>query len=291
MVCKVGVAVLSDLHLEFDREILRRGKKKKKGQLRKALEAEGHPAIGPNLATLKGACDVVVVAGDVDLGAHAIEYASAIADWLRVPVILVAGNHEFYHGEYQETLVALRRAAEQLSRVYFLENDRLDLTIGGRVVRFLGCTLWTDFALFGPDQRNRAIASAARRMTDFDGTIMNAGDQVFSPVDALKVHEFSRAWLEKELSTTCNAPTVVVTHHAPSFQSVPSQYRKDLVSAAYASALDGLLESCGAALWIHGHIHTSAEYDRAGTGVICNPRGYRPSELNKRFNPGFVTVV
>jgi hypothetical protein len=62
---------------------------------RLGLEADGHPTIGPNLSTLQGAYDVDVLAGDVDLGTAAIAYASAVRGWLAVPVVLVAGNHEF----------------------------------------------------------------------------------------------------------------------------------------------------------------------------------------------------
>jgi len=51
----VSVATLSDLHLEFDRDIVARGRGRKRGPSRKSLEAEGHPAIGPNLSALRGA--------------------------------------------------------------------------------------------------------------------------------------------------------------------------------------------------------------------------------------------
>lgn len=287
----IRIAVLSDLHLEFDRAIVARGGGRKPSRARKALEAEGHPVIGPSLAALQNACDIVVFAGDVDLGVAAIAYASAVQGWLGVPVVLIAGNHEFYHGAHQPTRDALRHGACAAPGVHFLDNDRLDLTVGSRAVRILGCTLWTDFALFGVDSQDRAMAWAGHAMTDFRGTVTIQGGWRFEPADALALHRQSRAWLEAELAAGFEGATVVVSHHAPSHRSVPGQYQRDLLSAAYASNLDTLLKSGGASLWVHGHMHASRDYMAGHTRVICNPRGYWPFELNKGFDAGLVVTT
>jgi predicted phosphodiesterase len=288
---ELRIVVFSDLHLEFDRAIAARGGGRKASRSRKALQAEGHPAIGPNLAALPGACDVVVLAGDVDLGVAAIDYAAALAGWLAVPVVLIAGNHEFYHGTHRPTLDALRDRACAATGVHFLENDRLDLAVGSRAVRFLGCTLWTDFALFGAESQEKAKEWAAHAMTDFRGTITIEGGWRFEPDDALALHQRSRAWLEAEFAADFNGVTVVVSHHAPSHRSVSEQYRRDLLSAAYASNLDALLKSGRAALWVHGHTHTSMDYNFGRTRVIFNPRGYRLFELNKGFDSSLIVTL
>ena len=44
-----------------------------------------------------------------------------------------------------------------------------------------------------------------------------------------------------------------MTHHSPSFRSVPARFTRDLLSAAYSSHLDDLVERSGAAIWVHGH--------------------------------------
>ncbi len=72
---------------------------------------------------------------------------------------------------------------------------------------------------------------------------------------------------------------------------MPDRFKNDLISAAYASHLDALVEQSGAALWIHGHTHDSFDYFIGGTRVICNPRGYFGYELNPDFNPGLVIDV
>lgn len=48
----------------------------------------------------------------------------------------------------------------------------------------------------------------------------------------------------------------------------------DELSAAYASALDGVVASSGAAYWIHGHTHYNVRYRHGETCVLSNQRGY-----------------
>ena len=42
-----------------------------------------------------------------------------------------------------------------------------------------------------------------------------------------------------------------------------------------------------AAVWIHGHTHTSFDYRIQGTRVVCNPRGYPLRRQGGFENPGF----
>src|SRR3546814_5543765 len=59
-----------------------------------------------------------------------LQWAAATFDWL--PVVYVAGNHEFYRHEHRELLGRLRRAAAGTDNTYFLELDELELTLKGR---------------------------------------------------------------------------------------------------------------------------------------------------------------
>ena len=67
-------------------------------------------------------------------------------------------------------------------------------------------------------------------------------------------------------------------------KSVPARFKEDLVSAAYASPLDELVESSRARFWLHGHNHQSVNYKIGGTQILCNPRGY-PDEKDTGFDP------
>ena len=45
------------------------------------------------------------------------------------------------------------------------------------------------------------------------------------------------------------------------------------------------------ALWVHGHMHESYDYEAYGTRVVCNPRGYAPDALNPDFRPDLVVDI
>jgi Icc-related predicted phosphoesterase len=112
------------------------------------------------------------------------------------------------------------------------------------------------------------------------------------PEATVKRHLASVEWLEKELKACSFHKTVVVTHHAPHPQSIPSHQQNNALAPAYASNLDDLMGQC--TLWIHGHIHHSAEYKVRGTRVIANPRGYANVQgegCNPGFDPFFMVEV
>ncbi|MBN3765209.1 metallophosphoesterase [Burkholderia sp. Ac-20365] len=215
--------------------------------------------------------DVLVLAGDVAKGADAIEQ---FAHW-PVPVIYVHGNHEAYGTEYDALAERIRTRAAGTA-VRYLERDAL--VMGD--VRFLGCCLWTDYALNGT--RDRSMAQAGRMLHDHRVIRFNAGGR-FRPEHALAEHERALRWLREQLAMRFDGRTVVVTHHGVAPLSVHPRFADDPVSAAFVSDLRPLLES--ADMWIHGHVHDSFDYRVGRTRVIANPRGYAKNRLMAR-NPG-----
>ncbi|WP_175899366.1 metallophosphoesterase [Burkholderia vietnamiensis] len=236
--------------------------------------------------------DVVVLAGDTHTKDRSVAWAKTFSGDLNKPVIMVAGNHEFYGGHFTSTLEKLRREAEG-SNVHFLENE--SLVIGG--VRFLGCTLWTDFHLDVSDiSAVLSMRRAQESMNDFRKIRATPTYRKLYPADTVRRHEQSRAWLRNQLQTPFDGKTVVVTHHAPSRRSIEEQYQGDELTPAYASDLESLMGPT-VSLWLHGHVHTNFDYvvspapDAPGTRVICNPRGYAPRYLNPTFNPALIVEV
>jgi predicted phosphodiesterase len=228
--------------------------------------------------------DLLVLAGDIHGGTRGIE---AFADW-PVPVVYVPGNHEFYNQHHNRVLVELpKAAAERGGRITVLDMD--EVRFPG--VRILGCTLWTDFELF----RGRRIAAqmaSSQRIADF-GCIRTDNGRL-TPVMTVNFFRVARAWLTARLAEPFDGKTVVVTHHAPSLKSIAPKYAKDVLSPAFASRLDDLVDQ--ADLWIHGHVHHSCDYRVSRGRVICNPRGYPASQfgagdLNPEWNPQLVLEV
>jgi predicted phosphodiesterase len=223
--------------------------------------------------------DMVILAGDIHSHTHAIPWA---ARTFSKPVIYVPGNHEFYGAHYQGLWAELRRCAAGHGHVHLLDNEAVE--IDG--VRVYGAVLWTDFMLHGSDTGTigRCMSEAKRGMPDFS-CIRFSGGSSLSPADTARLHRESTRFLAEALDTPFNGPTIVVTHHLPSAYSVADRFKQDLMSAAFASHLDRVVAR--AELWVHGHTHDSFDYEIGKCRVVCNPRGYPNSRMNRYENPAF----
>lgn len=233
--------------------------------------------------------DVVVLAGDIDVGTAAVAWADEVFRGL--PVLYVSGNHEGYGENLDDVQKKLESTCAATGHVHYL-NQREVLIEG---VRFLGATLWTDLMLYGRELYPAVISDVSTKMNDYRRIrLASQGYRKLRPSDTQRWHFIERTWLEARLAEPFEGPTVVITHMAPSVRSISNEYRGDILSAAFASNLDHLVEL--ASLWIHGHVHASMDY-RIGNGrVICNPLGYPrrrgegPPE-NLAFDPNLVVEV
>jgi len=220
--------------------------------------------------------DVVVLAGDIHVGVQGLTWARE--RFPRTPVIYVPGNHEFYGARLPDVLQALRTEARSLG-IHLLDGD--EVVLGS--TRFLGATLWTDFALYGaePAQLERAMVNARCGMYDFR-VIRYTHDEPFRPEHAREIHSAQVAWLRQKLQEPFTGTTVVVTHHLPHRRSIHPRWDGDPLNPGFVSDLAHLVRE-PVALWIHGHTHESCDYVEHGTRVVCNPRGYLPHEPNPMF--------
>jgi predicted phosphodiesterase len=241
-------------------------------------------------AARRGDYDAVVLAGDIGQATLALQWARRT--FPDVPIVQVAGNHEFFDAVREEALEAMRTAARRLG-IHLLEED--SVVVDG--VEFVGCTVWTDYRLHERPGRPvtmraaDAMAGARRAMLDYRCIAVRdasapGGSRGFTPEDSVVLHERSRDWLAARLARPAAGPRVVVTHHLPSWHSVSPAFVAAPSNPAFASDLDALLT--GADLWIHGHTHSSHDYLAAGCRVVCNPRGYPMRSggfENPRFDP------
>jgi predicted phosphodiesterase len=227
--------------------------------------------------------DVTILAGDVHTRDRGLPFARALS--LQRPVVYVAGNHEFYGTAIPKLYEKLRSEAEA-SAVHFLQNDVFILDNA----RFIGATLWTDYGLLGTDARELGMVVGKSTMTDFKKIRTSPDYRKLTPTYLYSSFRQTITYLETILATSHTGPTIVVTHHAPSMQSIEPQYRNDSISASYASNLEDLILSHEIDLWIHGHTHNCVDYTVGRTRVVSNQRGY-PGECPKRFNPGLVVTV
>jgi len=229
--------------------------------------------------------DVVIAAGDTSQGA--VQACAILRDIVpsRVPVVMVLGNHEYYHSDLADELVDARRRAPDFN-VHLLEDDAA--IIYG--VRFLGATFWTDYCCFGAERQAEAMVACGNALNDHRLIgLRKTSSRRFTPTHALELHRHSRSFLAAAMAERFDGPTVVVTHHGPHWNSVAPRYRRDLVTTGFISDCEDLILATSPTVWVHGHTHNSADYLVGATRVIANPRGY--GNENKEFNPALVVEV
>jgi predicted phosphodiesterase len=229
------------------------------------------------------AVDAIVLAGDIWRGTRGIDWAREWADGR--PVLYIAGNHEFY-GYALPGLVDDLRAAAEGSSIHVLEND--ELLVDG--VRFLGCTLWSDFDYDGRERRAESMRLCERLVNDYEHITFGPGDRTLAARDTRMRHLSSRAWLAERLDEAHDGPTVVVTHHAPLIRTRPPTPELRALAGAFASDVTELMGSDRVDLWIYGHTHQAADLELDGTRVLSNPRGY-PHQPVAGFDPGCVVEL
>lgn len=227
--------------------------------------------------------DVIVLAGDIAPGTRGIDWVRERGDGR--PVLYVAGNHEFY-GHALPSLIDKLRGAADGSHVRVLEND--EALVDG--VRFLGCTLWSDFDFDGPERREESMRLCEKLVNDYEQITFGPGGRALAARDTRMLHISSREWLGTRLEQPFDGPTVVVTHHAPLIRTRPPLPELRSLAGAFASDVTELMGGDRVALWIFGHTHRTADLELRGTRVVSNPRGYA-HQLVAGFDPACVVGV
>ena len=222
------------------------------------------------------------------------------ADW-PTPVIFVPGNHEYDGLEFDEATQRLRQACERWGLIWL---DQQSVVLQG--VRFVGCTLWTDFDALS-DGASPDAASAADQPGAL-AALLKARDKAFRaanfylrknhslqdgvPMLADQVRALglqNQHWLRQALNTPFAGPTVAVTHFAPSLLSADPRYGLTPGTAGFCNALDDLLPA--ARLWLHGHLHCPQDYVSQGCRVVANPLGYARKGEQKSFKPELLITL
>lgn len=231
--------------------------------------------------------DMVLVAGDTCEGlVKAVEHLRH-AYPAPTEVIMVAGNHELWSKnlDFEEHWDMGQLAAARHS-VHLLENSVETV----RGVRLLGCTLWTDYELFGVRLRQVAMHTAAQTMLDHRRIKWSRDPwQRFRPAEARILHHQSRSFLETELAKPHHGPTVCISHHAMTQEAVAPSFRDSIVTAAYASEMSSMIDRFQPDLIVSGHTHYAMDFTCGRTRLLSNPAGY-PGE-NRSFNPACIVEL
>ena len=146
-------------------------------------------------------------------------------------------------------------------------------------IHFVGATMWTNMNNLDID----TIEQARSCMNDYHCV------ENLSPEKTIDAHLFTREWFNSCLPML-NGPVFMITHHAPSPQSVKGRYTDSV--GMYSSNMEKfIMEHDNIKFWAHGHIHHNNDYEVGGCRIISNPRGYDGYEVNPMFNPNFEVEI
>lgn len=244
------VCLMSDLHLEFDMNF--------------KMQAEG---------------DVLVLAGDIGVFARP-NYLDKILEWKNnfSNIIYVPGNHEYYHGDIAKVDTELQHWAN-INGIIFLQDEYvvIDQTL------FVGATLWTDFFIKNSEQYANTALNDFRLVTDSNRPFLGA--------NSVLKHERSLELIKSCLKNIEVAnKKVVITHHAPTFQSCHPRFAGSILNSAFASNLENFILRYQPDYWFHGHVHDPVNLIIGKTNVVCNPKGY-PGEYTTNFNHNLILEI
>ena len=290
-------------------------------QLLSDLHLENDPARSFEAAAN---ADLLVLAGDIgsyqaksrlphandpvqgDFGLGRFSPRAVGSRWKRV--LYVPGNHEFDGRPYATTRVRLRAICDRLG-ITCLDQD--EVVIDG--VRFIGCTLWSDFdALASPQAL--ALKQAGRAGGSLTGTpnrkTVRRHTREAQAAAADPSSELTRQLREREkafraadfylaknttLDDATGAPLLarelrnialreaLSRPHEAGPTVVITHFAPSLLSADPRYGLaPGTAGFCNALddllpqadLWLHGHLHCPSDYSVGGCRVVANPLGY-----------------
>lgn len=211
--------------------------------------------------------DVLVVAGDLAIGNSFDRAKAELLDAIKGKfreVIIIKGNHDYWtfpedeYGIYVQTFCGMESKMPKEIRLVTELDD----------VVFIACTLWSPVS--------ETYRQPVRRMMN-DFRYINSFD-----IDRQnELYSNDKSWLKWNMSRHAGKKIVIITHHNPYVEMIPSQYLTGFMSKinpAY-TVIDGSCDNIRPDVWICGHIHEPFdEYLPIGSKTVhCvrNPIGYR----------------
>lgn len=184
-------------------------------------------------------------------------------------VVVIAGNHEFYHGKWIQGIQTLRDEYGAYPNVHFLERDIFTVDD----ITFVGGTLWTDLNRGNP----LTLHAVADMMNDYrvirhDGL----GYTKLRPAHTAARHRDTLEYFRQVIDDRKDGNIVVVSHMAPSSLSIHEKYKHETImnGAYYSDLSEFILDRPQIKVWLHGHVHHEFDYQIGSCRVVCNPRGY-----------------
>jgi len=253
----VNIQIVSDLHLEFREE---------------KFTNLFTPA-APILCLLGDICACGTVP-DFEIFKKFINFISKKFEY----ILHIPGNHEYYTAgnkniTYADNIPGIHKKIKEFfksfNNIYFLNNDKLNISINNKKYVFIGSTLWSNVK---KDDRNEVQSVmndySAIYVPDKKNTSMV---RKFNIDDMSNIHLKSVKYIKKIISSIKPDETcILLTHHKP----VRDKSLSDITSQAYETDLVDVIIKQPVKLAAHGHTHRKYDKIVNGVRIVSNPKGY-----------------
>jgi predicted MPP superfamily phosphohydrolase len=238
------IRVISDIHLENNKNL--------------------PPSIGNG--------DLIILAGNILIAKHLKlnnEYKEKYLSFFNKclnnynNVLYVMGNYEHYGYHFEKTLTTIKENIPETVRV--IENDKV--VIDNWV--FIGMTLWSNF-----NKNKNDMYCVETLSNDYELIRADSNYRKIKAIDIAKTNEGSQKYLNKQLKKFKKQNIFILTHHAPSIQSIPEKYKNDLICSSYYTDVSKIINrSPQIKYWVHGHVDCKNDYVINNCRVISNSFG------------------
>lgn len=226
------ISLISDTHFEFYRD--------------------------PNLFNNESNADVLVIAGDLDVGSANVIKSLKHFALAYENVVYILGNHESYGSSLAEVSNAIS-AATRNANIHFLNPGFVRLGD----VTFLGGCLWTNFRKDG-----MAKHVCARNINDFYRI------KGFNTDQCSLLHTEHMTFIQEAYSQL-PGKKIIVTHFLPCTESIAPEYQgPDLLNYYFANDYGDYISTLKDTTWMFGHSHTKTDIMLGDTRLVANPYGY-----------------
>ncbi|MDD3562210.1 MAG: metallophosphoesterase [Candidatus Cloacimonetes bacterium] len=197
-------------------------------------------------------------------------------------VISTYGNHEFYGSNIESAYPFVNKEIAErhfrLNNAVYVHED----------IRIIASLLWSHIPVHAKFKVEHGLNDY--RFIYKDGP--RGTETHILTEDSNGYHDLSLSFIQETLAQPFAGKTVLLTHHLPSFQCEPEQFRGSDLSTGFVSNLDDLILSHPEiSLWAHGHAHDFDDRYIGKTRVVRNPLGYVDHGEQRDFRRDFVVEL
>lgn len=172
----------------------------------------------------------------------------------------IPGNHEYYNGDL------LNRTGQ------FMENIERNVHLVNNTwahhgnARLIFSTLWTPVSIDKAWHVQNGLN---------DYRVIKDDGKLFTTSRSTKLFEENLEFIKEAVENNQREKCIVVTHHVPTFQHYPEEYKNSVINEAFAVDLDHFIEDGVIDHWIYGHHHRNIPAFKIGsTELLTNQLGY-----------------